>query len=44
MITASQMAGTVLAGAIGDRFDKRLIAMACMASHTAGLLFLAVFR
>ena len=43
MITAAQMAGTVLAGAIGDRFDKRLIAVACMASHTAGLLFLAVF-
>jgi len=43
VITASQMFGTVLAGAIGDRFDKRLIAMSCMAGHTAGLLFLAVF-
>lgn len=43
MITASQMAGTVLGGAIGDRFDKRLIAVACMGLHTLGLLFLAIF-
>ena len=43
VITASQMAGTVLGGTIGDRFDKRLIAMSCMAGHTAGLLLLAVF-
>jgi sugar phosphate permease len=42
-ITAGQMGGTVLAGAIGDRFDKRLIAVSCMAGHTLGLLFLAVF-
>lgn len=43
VITASQMFGTVLAGAIGDRFDKRLIAMSCMAAHTSGLLMLAIF-
>jgi len=43
MITAGQMAGTVIAGAIGDRFDKRLIAVACMGMHSAGLLVLAIF-
>jgi MFS family permease len=43
LITAGQMAGTVLGGAIGDRFDKRLIAMACMVGHTSGLLLLALF-
>jgi sugar phosphate permease len=41
-ITASQMVGTLLAGAIGDRFDKRLISVCCMAGHALGLLLVAI--
>jgi sugar phosphate permease len=40
-ITAAQIGGTLLGGTIGDRYDKRLISMACMACHTAGLLLVA---
>ncbi|HLF76957.1 MAG TPA: MFS transporter [Dehalococcoidia bacterium] len=42
VITASQMGGTLLGGAIGDRFDKRLISVACMAGHALGLFLVAI--
>jgi sugar phosphate permease len=42
VITAAQVGGTVLGGVIGDRFDKRLISMACMAGHAIGLLLVAL--
>jgi sugar phosphate permease len=41
VITAGQIAGTLLGGVIGDRFDKRKISMWCMAAHTAGLILVA---
>ena len=41
VITFGQLIGTLVAGAIGDRFDKRLIAFGCMAFHTLGLLLVA---
>jgi MFS family permease len=31
----------LIGGVVGDRFDKRLIAAACMFMHTAGLLLIA---
>lgn len=40
-ITASQIGGTLLGGAIGDKFDKRLLSVACMGCHTLGLLLVA---
>jgi MFS family permease len=40
-INGAQIAGTLLGGLIGDRYDKRLIAFACMAGHTLGLLLVA---
>jgi sugar phosphate permease len=40
LITLSQMGGIMLGWWIGDRFDKRLIAAACMFGHMAGLLLL----
>jgi MFS family permease len=39
-VTLAQMGGIALGWAIGDRFDKRLIAAACMLGHMAGLLLL----
>jgi sugar phosphate permease len=42
VITGAQMGGTLLGGVIGDRFDKRLISVACMAGHAVGLLLVAV--
>ncbi|MBI2960557.1 MAG: MFS transporter, partial [Betaproteobacteria bacterium] len=40
IMTFSQFAGILLAGAIGDRFQKRLLSAGCMVLHVAGLLFL----
>lgn len=40
IMTFSQFAGILLAGTIGDRFEKRLLAAACMFLHMAGLLLL----
>ncbi|OGA05684.1 MAG: hypothetical protein A3I00_06900 [Betaproteobacteria bacterium RIFCSPLOWO2_02_FULL_64_12] len=34
------MAGILVSGATGDRFDKRLLSAACMIFHMAGLLLL----
>lgn len=41
LMTAVQMAGQVSGGWLGDRFDKRLIVVACMFAHAAGLLLVA---
>jgi MFS family permease len=40
-INGAQIAGTLIGGAIGDRYDKRLIAFACMAGHALGLALVA---
>jgi MFS family permease len=40
-INGAQIGGTLLGGVIGDRYDKRLIAFACMAGHAVGLLLVA---
>jgi MFS family permease len=41
LMTAFQVVGMVVGGAIGDRFDKRLIAFVCMGAHMAALLLVA---
>jgi MFS family permease len=41
LITAGQIAGTLLGGVVGDRFDKRLIATGCMVFHSLALLLVA---
>jgi MFS family permease len=41
LMTIFQIAGMLIGGAIGDRFEKRLIAAGCMLMHTAGLLLIA---
>jgi MFS family permease len=41
VMTGAQISGMVVGGLIGDRFDKRLIAFACMGMHTMGLLLVA---
>ena len=41
---AMQMAGQVLGGFLGDRFDKRAITVVCMGMHTVGLLLVAYER
>ncbi len=41
LMTAFQVVGMLIGGLIGDRFDKRGIAVACMAMHMAGLLLVA---
>jgi MFS family permease len=41
LMTGMQMAGQVSGGFLGDRFDKRVIVVVCMASHAVGLLLLA---
>ncbi len=38
LMTMMQVVGLVIGGAIGDRYDKRLIAATCMLMHMAGLL------
>ena len=40
-INGAQIGGTLLGGVIGDRYDKRFIAFACMAGHAVGLLLVA---
>ena len=41
LMTGMQMAGQVSGGFLGDRFNKRVIVVGCMASHAVGLLLLA---
>jgi sugar phosphate permease len=40
LMTVSQVGGVMVGWAIGDRFEKRLTAAACMLMHAAGLLML----
>ena len=40
LVTISQMAGVGLGWVIGDRWEKRYIAAACMLAHAVGLLLL----
>ncbi len=40
LLTACQFAGILCSGAIGDRFDKRLVSAWCMLFHTGGMLLL----
>jgi sugar phosphate permease len=40
LVTVGQFAGVMLGWVIGDRFQKRLVAAACMLMHAAGLLML----
>jgi MFS family permease len=40
LMTVSQVGGVLVGWAIGDRYEKRLIAAACMLMHAAGLLAL----
>ncbi len=40
MMTAAQVAGVLIGGVVGDRYNKRLICAACMLMHAAGLLML----
>ena len=40
LVTAFQIGGVVIGWAIGDRFEKRLIAAVCMLMHMLGLLSL----
>jgi sugar phosphate permease len=39
-VTAGQFLGVLLGWVIGERFEKRLVAAACMLMHAAGLLML----
>lgn len=41
MLLVFYAAGTVLGGALGDRWDKRLVCAFCMLLHLAGVLLLA---
>jgi len=40
LVTLSQVGGVMIGWSIGDRYDKRLIAAACMLMHMTGLLML----
>ncbi|MSQ50870.1 MAG: MFS transporter [Betaproteobacteria bacterium] len=40
LMTAGQFTGILLAGAIGDRYDKRLLSAGCTFFHMAGMLLL----
>jgi MFS family permease len=40
LVTIGQFGGVMLGWVIGDRFQKRLVAAACMLMHAAGLLML----
>jgi len=40
LVTVGQFGGVMLGWVIGDRFQKRLVAAACMLMHSAGLLML----
>ena len=41
LMTVTQVLGMVIGGAIGDRFDKRIIAFACMGMHSLALILVA---
>jgi|CXWL01.1.fsa_nt_gi sugar phosphate permease len=41
LVTVSQVGGIGLGWLVGDRFDKRLLCVACMIAHAAGLALLA---
>ncbi|TAK73268.1 MAG: MFS transporter, partial [Dehalococcoidia bacterium] len=41
LMTATQIVGQISGGILGDRFDKRIIAMTCMVVHCVALLLLA---
>ena len=41
LMTAMQIVGQISGGILGDRFDKRIIAMVCMVLHCVALLLLA---
>lgn len=41
LVTLCQIGGVLIGWLIGDRYDKRLIAAACMLMHMSGLLLLA---
>jgi MFS family permease len=41
LMTAMQVVGQVSGGFLGDRFDKRIIAMVCMVVHSVALILLA---
>ncbi|HEU0074469.1 MAG TPA: MFS transporter [Dehalococcoidia bacterium] len=38
LMTSMQVAGMLIGGAIGDRYDKRMICAVCMLMHMAGML------
>ena len=40
LVTAGQLFGVMLGWVIGEKFEKRLVAAACMLMHAAGLLML----
>lgn len=40
VMTACQVAGVLIGGAVGDRYSKRWMCAACMLMHAAGLLML----
>lgn len=40
LMTMCQVAGVLLGGYLGDKFDKRLVATACMLLHATGLIAL----
>jgi MFS family permease len=40
LMTAGQFAGILLAGAVGDRYDKRYLSAGCCLFHMVGMLFL----
>jgi MFS family permease len=40
LMTLAQACGVLLGAAMGDRWDKRLVASGCMLAHAAGLLLL----
>lgn len=40
IMTACQVAGVLIGGAVGDRYSKRWMCAACMLMHAAGLLML----
>jgi sugar phosphate permease len=41
LMTVFQMVGLLSGGYLGDRFNKRVIVVCCMAAHAAGLLLVA---
>ena len=41
LMTACQLVGVLIGGAIGDRYDKRRISAVCMLAHAIGLTLLA---